>query len=130
MSKIRAADLIERLRHIYGAGTHLPDPDLAAKLPISLSTVSRWKKGDTAQFDAIITMLDEAKLLSTDAGEPMTSAAETQEADPQAMTLVGVAAILDNQAEALRVLGVPEDRIARPQLLPATSQASSRRRKR
>lgn len=62
------AQLIERLRAVYEAetGERLSDEKLAGRLPISLSTFNRWKKGDTRAFREIVAMLDTAGWLSID----------------------------------------------------------------
>lgn len=67
MPRPSAADLIERLRDVYEQreGVKLADEKLAGRLPISLSTFNRWKKGNTASFDRIVECLDIAGWLST-----------------------------------------------------------------
>lgn len=69
MSRLPTAnELLERLRAIYEeqAGESLSDEKLAGRLPISLSTFNRWKKGDTKQFRDIVKMLGEAGWLKSD----------------------------------------------------------------
>jgi hypothetical protein len=114
MPRPSAADLIERLRDVYSDrdGTRASDEKLAGQLPITLSTLNRWKKGDTRAFDNIVLMLDEAGWLSPEA--PAGTAR-----NPQAALLAGVGALLRNQAEAMLALGVPEELIERPEIAPA-----------
>lgn len=72
MPKASAPDLLERLREVYrdADGNTLSDEKLAGKLPISLSTFNRWKKGDTKAFRDTIAMLDTAGWLNIDADAP------------------------------------------------------------
>lgn len=65
MAAVSAAALLELLRDRYSneAGERLTDEDLAARLPITLSTLNRWKKADPQTFPAIVWMLREAGLI-------------------------------------------------------------------
>jgi hypothetical protein len=83
MSRPTAAELIARLHEIYAeeTGGKLSDEDLAGHLPITLSTVNRWKKADTEAFRDIVKMLDKAGWLTT--GEATRRASdESEEAQP------------------------------------------------
>lgn len=69
MSLPTAKQLIEQLRTALSEnGQRLTDEQLAARLPITLSTFNRWKKADTDRYTAVIEMvamagwLDEGRL--------------------------------------------------------------------
>lgn len=85
-----AAELLEELREpgeSYEA--------LAARLPISLSTVNRWKKSSPRDWDTILTLLDRAGWLSPAAGrrsgegDLARSAAAAREGEEEAQRLAG-----------------------------------------
>lgn len=128
MSSPSAAALIERLRDVYEQqeGVKLADEKLSGRLPISLSTFNRWKKKDTRSYTDLMSMLATAGWLNLN-GEG--ASGPVAKPDPQAALLVGVAAVLQNQAEALRVLGVPEAQISRPEILrePRRARRGQRR---
>lgn len=72
MPNVRAPDLLERLREVYrdDDGKTLSDEKLAGRLPISLSTFNRWKKGDTKAFRDTVAMLETAGWISIDGEAP------------------------------------------------------------
>jgi hypothetical protein len=65
MSLPTARDLIERLREIHALpGEKLSDEALAAKLPITGSTLARWKRRDPEKFSELVQMMTEAGWLN------------------------------------------------------------------
>lgn len=118
-----AADLIECLRVIYerreGEGVKLSDENLAARLPITLSTFNRWKKGNTRQFEQIMTMLAEAGWLKDDLAQ-----AAPDHQDP--LTRLGdlVEKAISDLAVLFRHLGIePETASGPSQAEPQQRQA-------
>lgn len=75
---VTARALIERLREVYEteAGERLSDEKLAGRLPITLSTFNRWKKGDTRAFRNTVAMLEKAGWLREDLMEAALAVAE------------------------------------------------------
>lgn len=123
MPRPTAAQLLERLRAIYESreGEALSDERLAARLPISLSTLNRWKKGDTRQFREIVQALDEAGWLSIGEDAP---AKEATPPDPLERIGAALVVLARNQALALDALDVPE--ADRAQLPPQTAPRRAR----
>jgi transcriptional regulator with XRE-family HTH domain len=107
MSRVTAAALIEHLRKVHGNGQPLSDEKLAAKLPISGSTLARWKNGDTRAFDNIVEMLAQAGWINAETDAPVTSASSL---DPLAKLSEGVAELLAGQRRLLAELDAPRSR--------------------
>lgn len=131
MPRPTAADLITRLREVHEeqAGMSLSDEKLAGRLPITLSTLNRWKKGDTRQFAEIVAMLDEAGWLtaSTEAGGVARDDQEPSRS-PLEELQVGISRLLLGQAEALARLDQVRDEVLareRPEQKPAVRKRSS-----
>jgi len=118
MSRPTAAELIERLREVHqGDGKRLSDEDLASRLPISLSTLNRWKKNDAQGFQDIVWMLSTAGWLNT--GGDGRAAVEPP-GDPLERIARGVTELLADQKEILSRLPP----VAQPE--PARSPARAR----
>lgn len=116
-----AAALIKQLRAVHEkrVGRRLSDENLVAYLPISGSTLGRWKKKDTQQFDAIVEMLDDAGWLAESTG-----GAEAQNSDDAALDRA-----LEEIAQVLERLVT---HVSEPEQPPAaaTSRQKPRARKR
>ncbi len=119
MSIFTAADLLDRLRAVHGKGDHISDEKLAAKLPISGSTLARWKRSDPEHFQAIIEMLDQAGWLNTDADVPDSVGSDRDHLATLAATVVEIG---ETQKEILRRLPSP---VAAPR---STARAAPKRR--
>lgn len=99
---LSAADVLERLRE-DGESYE----SLASRLPISLSTVNRWKKESPRDWDTIIQLLDAAGLISLEGGSAVQDMKQRRvrwaEVDGRLEELAGVGeTVLSGQQEALR----------------------------
>lgn len=115
--------------------THLKDGDIARKLAVDYGIntgqplINRWRNGrEPNAFSVTVAILDLAGMLKTANGE--THPIEALPSDPLAAVVVGMAALLQNQALALRVLGVPETEIVLPEIPPMPQPARQARRRR
>lgn len=86
-----AADLLEKLRE--PGETY---ESLAARLPISLSTVNRWKKQSPRDWDTCIALLERAGLLNLEDAGPVALSQDHPES-----VAARYARLLENQIEAL-----------------------------
>ena len=119
MAAPTAADLLERLRTIYEEreGTRLSDEKLAGRLPITLSTFNRWKRGDTRSFRDVVTLLDQAGWLNMGEAEPAISSPASQGVDHLEEIAAALKDLTESQAEILRRLP-PGDADALPPARP------------
>jgi hypothetical protein len=82
MSIPSAADLIEELRcQTAEDSDRLTDEQLAGRLPITLSTLNRWKKEDPRHYTSLMKMLRQAGWLNEDRVLAAVRAAERARAE-------------------------------------------------